>query len=119
MRCEFEPHQEDSKRVKCNACGREMWREFDDMSLHVALDCGGAGPRKAKPKPAEAEALLPCIHRGEELRRAPCEVGCSPGRMLPVYQCTQRGECSATRIFKTQTLGRGLPLCTKCDQRKA
>lgn len=120
MDCDFEVDAEDAARVVCLICGRRLPRKWDDPARHLG-ECKGAGPRRPTPKkqPVEAPAVIPCIHRGAELRRAPCEVGCAPGRMLPIFACAARegGECSATRIFKTQALGRGLPLCTKCNER--
>lgn len=128
MRCDFAPDPADPTRVRCNACGRPMIRKPLPMAEHVALDCTGAGPRRPRPKapehvddgfgPSDGRAEVRCVHRGEQLRRVPCKVGCASSRgvMLPVYACAKLGECTSTKVEPSKPTS--LPICTGCDLRK-
>mgnify|MGYP007071572220 CR=1 FL=1 len=113
--CEF--RDEATGENHCRLIGRVV--PDDQCRVCVLFDIRGKAkdPAAAPPPPAPAErfAVLPCTHRGAELRQEKCRMGCaSETRTVAVHACAVRGECSVSRISR----GQSLPLCTDCELRQ-
>lgn len=57
--------------------------------------------------------VLPCPHRGAELRQEQCELCGAQERLIPIHVCALFGECALTRIRAAHDY----PTCLCCDQR--
>lgn len=60
-----------------------------------------------------AEAAIPCIHRGPELRRMEGTLCGLKGSLFPVHQCGEFGECTLTRICPKSTIQ---AVCATCEK---
>lgn len=102
------PHRSNEDRPRCNHPKRLPLPVVPSM----CAACPHVRPRLPK---AERFAVLPCTHRGAELRQEKCRMGCaSETRTVAVHACAVRGECSVSRISR----GQSLPLCTDCELRQ-
>lgn len=101
MDCILERH--DQHRIRCTVCGQiERLSETVALTAVRRLDCGitmdERVARNRSGKPALISTVkndkvdLPCIHRGNETRRIPCEE-CGQHVSLKVFGCDLHGEC--------------------------
>lgn len=92
----------------CEACGACF---PNDPPQLVRAKCGQSevtGTGRSYPNQE-----LPCIHRGEELRKEKCQVCGEKGMLRTVYACSIHGQC-AWRKWKANSTP-GVTFCNACD----
>lgn len=97
--------------ARCLDCGYEMRTAQTKQRKVFRSGCKGAKPA---PLAEEEFAVIPCIHRGPELRRMEGTLCGMRGEMFPVHQCSVHGECTLTRICPKSTIK---AVCATCEKR--
>ena len=106
--CEF---SEVDGVLMCAACGRSHVRKSKSKVIRRCI--GKGSPAFSRSRTSHANPELPCVHRGEELRKEKCQVCGEKGMIRTVYACAKHGEC-AWRKWKSGTTP-GVTFCNACD----